>query len=498
MKKRLIAILISVLVFVSLLAVNASADTNIGATTTTALKMRKSAGTSASIIMTMPKGAQVIVLSTSNGWCKIVYDNTIGYASKTYLKSTSSVTGSFGTGTLTGTDVRMRSGPSTKYKILGTYDKGIKMSVIGAKGSWYKVKYNGTTGYVTSEYMSISVPSSTSTSTSTTTYTGKVTGDAVRVRSGAGTNYSVLDSYDKGKKVSVLGSVSGWYEIKFDSKTAYISADYLRIVPKTSYSASKDGIITSAVKHRMGPSTSFAVLSTLAKDTEVVITGEYGNWYELTANGVYGYVSKSYIKIVTAPTIPAPEEELDETGTVTGDAVNMRSGPATSYSIIKQLNKGTSVKVTGKTDNWYAITVGGVSGYMSADYIRLGSNDTTAEQIVATAKQYIGTPYVYGGASPSGFDCSGFVCYVYKQYGYELPHGATSQYNKLTKSVSKSNLQPADLVFFSDGGGGIGHVGIYIGNGQFIHSPSSGGSVMISKLSETYWTNHYYGAKRVL
>jgi cell wall-associated NlpC family hydrolase len=111
--------------------------------------------------------------------------------------------------------------------------------------------------------------------------------------------------------------------------------------------------------------------------------------------------------------------------------------------------------------------------------------------VVGIAMQYLGTPYVYGGASPSGFDCSGFVMYVYAQLGVSLPHNAAAQYGVGTP-VDRSQLQPGDLVFFN----GLGHNGIYVGGGSFIHSPHTGDVVKISSLSGWY-ASTWVGARRL-
>ena len=113
--------------------------------------------------------------------------------------------------------------------------------------------------------------------------------------------------------------------------------------------------------------------------------------------------------------------------------------------------------------------------------------------VVEIAMQYLGVPYVWSGASPSGFDCSGFVMYVYAQMGVSLPHLAAAQYN-YGVPVSRDQLQPGDLVFFD----GLGHDGIYIGGGQFIHAPHSGDVVKISSLSESWYAATFVGARRII
>ena len=207
---------------------------------------------------------------------------------------------------------------------------------------------------------------------------------------------------------------------------------------------------------------------------------------------------------------------MNEKGKITGSYVNFRTGPSTNYKVIATLKKGTAVDIVGKASGWYKISYNGSTGYMSSSYVAVddGTAQEEPEQVLASvaptnskgeeiaeySKQFVGYRYVYGGASPSGgFDCSGLVYYVYGKFGYSLPHGATSQYNKLSTTVQKKDLQPGDLVFFSNNGfASITHVGIYLGNNKFIHAAGTNTGVIISDLSSAYYTSVFYGAKRVV
>lgn len=117
------------------------------------------------------------------------------------------------------------------------------------------------------------------------------------------------------------------------------------------------------------------------------------------------------------------------------------------------------------------------------------------DSVCHDAKAEIGTPYIWGGTSPNGFDCSGFSQYVYKEQGIKIPRTAAEQFASLSPV---QNLQPGDLVFFRLNGRNISHVGIYIGDDEFIHSPATGQSIRIDSLSSAYWKAHYAGARRAL
>lgn len=199
------------------------------------------------------------------------------------------------------------------------------------------------------------------------------------------------------------------------------------------------------------------------------------------------------------------EKEAVKKGIVTVDILNIRSGPTTETEILGKLSFGTSVEILSEADDWYEISFDSSTAYICGEYVRIidgtiteaQSNDGTS--IVEFAKTFIGTPYAYGGNTPAGFDCSGFVQYVMSDFGITLPRSSTEQYS-IGVRVDKSQLMPGDLVYFkySSGSGRLNHVGIYVGSGNFIHSTVPGQTVRIDTLDSGYFATYYYGATRVI
>jgi len=197
-----------------------------------------------------------------------------------------------------------------------------------------------------------------------------------------------------------------------------------------------------------------------------------------------------------------------ETATISANGgLNFRTSASTSAQIICAIPSGTAVSVISKDANWAKINYGGREGYVSVKYLSFGAVASTSAanqkrtNLINFAATMLGTPYRSGGASPSrGFDCSGFTYYVCSQFGISLPRGPASQYNALGTSIAKADLKPGDLVFFKNpyAGRSIGHVGIYVGNGQMIHSNKPGGSVRYVTINSGYYATNYVGARRVI
>lgn len=251
----------------------------------------------------------------------------------------------------------------------------------------------------------------------------------------------------------------------------------------------------TSLRMRSEPNTSSAIVTTLNKSVAVALLDDsVPGWYKINYNGSTGYVSSDYLII--------DQDNIFTTyGRVPEGTVNVRAAATTESESLATIDAGTVVTVNGLVNGWYDVTCQyGTEGYVRSDLLVLTSNATSGKgsSIVETALSHLGTRYVYGGASAGGFDCSGFTMYVFAQVGIKLPHGATSQLSYGTE-VSRSDLQPGDLVFFQDYGYTASHVGIYIGGDQFIHASSSyynGHCVVITSLSETYYNNHYLTARR--
>lgn len=278
------------------------------------------------------------------------------------------------------------------------------------------------------------------------------------------------------------------------------------------------GIVeTGALRVREKPTTDSGVIATAHSGDAVIIIKEVNGWYLCSYNLKIGYVCADYVQF--------KEKENVKIGYASFDCgTNVRSGPSTSTSIVKQAPKGETCFIIGFNCGWYKVSYNGNKGYVRSDLVTMlecpysnsgspgntykepgrnsnsnNNNYTSAgTKIVNYAKQFLGYRYVYGGSSPStGFDCSGFAQYVFKQCGYTIGRTTTQQNQNGTRIGSRSDLKPGDLVLFASGGS-FTHTGIYIGNGQFIHASNASTGVIISSLSESYYSARFVCGRRIV
>ena len=254
--------------------------------------------------------------------------------------------------------------------------------------------------------------------------------------------------------------------------------------------------------------TEASILATAGEGELAIVKEDLGNgWYKVDYKSIEGYMSSQYVDLY-----PSYEADLGY-GKVSaeGSTLNLRAGAGTDFDRVAVLNDGAVVKLLGMDKGWYKVDYNGTAAYASSDYIvpcldqsgtrgdASAADSALGQQIIAYAKQYLGRPYVWGGNGPNSFDCSGFTKYVYANFGYNLNRTASAQL-KNGVSVTRDQLQAGDLVFFYNGkvSTPVSHVGIYIGNGDFIHASSNSYTVEISSLYARNYDAKYVYARRII
>ncbi len=273
------------------------------------------------------------------------------------------------------------------------------------------------------------------------------------------------------------------------------------VLAGSAFAANTGGAVVNAdaLNFRSMPNTGADIIAVVYRDQPVVVEEVRSDyWCKVLCNGVEGYMSGDYLDI---------RESLDAdfgVGVIHGIGVRLRSDASYIAQVLGNYNTGTEMSVLGVKGEWYKVSCKGTTGYVHSDFLTLQEQEfpsasvNKGQAIVDYAKQFLGVPYVWAGTSPKGFDCSGLVHYCYKENGYTINRTAASIYSNGV-AVDRSELQPGDVICFTNSGYGyIGHVGIYIGDGQFIHASSGKGCVTTNSLSENYYNNHYYGARRIV
>lgn len=278
---------------------------------------------------------------------------------------------------------------------------------------------------------------------------------------------------DKGSQIAAIQQAlaNHGYDVSADGAYGAATQEAVRQF-QADYGLESDGIVGTATYEALMGETMPENTSTtdsqpaVTADNEIRVVQQAlaNDGYNVDIDGVFGVGTEQAIRQFQA------DHGLETDGIV---------GQATFAALTGQSLPNGPIRRFGN---------GGYNGVARVD-------SPAASAILSIANRYIGVPYVFGGSTPSGFDCSGFTRYVYSEAGIDLPRDAESQYG-VGYSVSMANLRPGDLVFFSTYDSGISHVGIYVGNHQFINASSDG--VSIADMDSSYWSARYIGAKRVM
>ncbi|MBP3674697.1 MAG: SH3 domain-containing protein [Oscillospiraceae bacterium] len=499
------------------------------------LRLRSEANTSSKALATASRNEVVVVISKQGDWYKVNYNLQEGYMHGDYLDVKTSENVELGYGTINANSVNLRNGAGTSSKVVATGSKGDKAYIIGINSGWYKVIYGQNICYIRSDYLDLtetpyenkgssntplffkggnsigtepsasalggstgssnsgsnttannttsnnsSTGSTTSNTTSTTASSGVkqgiafVTGSGLRMRASASTSSQTLASASKGEVVVILGKQGDWYKVIYNLKEGYMHGDYLNVRTTENVELGYGKVNANSVNLRSGAGTSNKVVATASKGDKAYIIGISDSWYKVIYGQNICYIRSDYLDLTEAPY---------ENKASSKSPLFFRGGNSTGVTPSADALNGTSSST-------------GNSSSSSSGTTSSGTTTATGAKIVETAKKYLGVPYVWGGASPSGFDCSGFVYYVTRSLGFNTSRTLSAMYKQGTP-VEKSDLQPGDIVFFKNTyKSGISHVGIYVGDGKFIHSPHTGSVVSYADLNSDYYTNHYYGACR--
>ena len=309
--------------------------------------------------------------------------------------------------------------------------------------------------------------------------------------------------------------------------TAILAAMFMPLLPTPSVAAEESRVMaTEQVYVRSGPSTDDAIIGELWEGDWVSTTGYSENGFvEIWYGDWIGYAYGDYLDLSGTAAPVADETTADTSSEIswgadgwlyTLDVVNLRSGPSVNDGILSEIPAGVSVYHTGATSGVFAQVDSDYGfGWIHTDYLGLDAPVVAPEpepepepepvpagpgqQMVDFAMQFHGYPYVWAGNTPGGFDCSGFTQYVVQNVlGYDITHSTDIQSGYGTP-VAWGDWQPGDLIFFvgTGGGGYVSHVGIYIGDGNMIHAENPGTGVVISSLYSSYYSNHYYSARRL-
>ncbi len=371
-------------------------------------------------------------------------------------------------------NLRIREKPSTNSNILGYLYGGNTVNIISKTNGWYEIEAKGIKGYVSADYISVNGDSSNNidNSTGNNNMSGKygqvinVT-TSLRIRQSASTSSAVIGSLRGGDKFEILSKSNGWYKIKSNGTVGYVHGDYVKVLDGNSNSGSSNGNtssskpetngkietgkvvnVSTSLRMRSDASTSASIIGSLYQGNTFEIHGQKNGWYYIKHNNKFGYVHGDYVQKVSG--------NSNSTGSNAGNSGSTETNQSKYETVLNAMKKN-----------------------IGTPYVFGGSGEIISDSLISSlSKKYPGqrydVPSEYRNGNYRAFDCSGLMQWGFKQGGISLGRTTYDQV-KQGQAISRSNIKPGDLVFYSD----LSHVGMYVGNNQMIESPRTGSKVRI-------------------
>ena len=486
----------------------------------TNLRIRKSPNTSSDVIGYLTNGEIFNIDGKEGSWYKINANGKVGYIHGDYVKEVSgnsnsssnnsgsnsnldtSLAGKKGTVVNVSTSLRVRQSPSTSSSVVGSLRGGQTFEIKGKSGSWYYINANGLTGYIHGDYVQVGENSSNNggqssgnngqssennsgMDTSLAGKTGKVVNvsTSLRIRQSPSTSSSVVGSLSAGQTFKINGKNGAWYNIDAQGTKGHVHGDYVQVLSGNegsnsgsnnnqsgsqnnnldeSYNgkAGKVVNVTTNLRLRSQPSTSSSVLAYLLPNERFTLQGKTSSgWFKVNYNGKVGYLHEEYVKIVSSDEGANGNTGGNQNGSTNGGQVNQ-----SKYEQVLSIMKSQ----------------------IGSPYIYGGAGETLTSSLLSSlrktfpdhaARGFYDIPSNYLNGNYRAFDCSGLMQWSFRQAGISLGRTTWDQINN-GYEVSPSNAKPGDLLFFSN----LGHVGMYIGNGQWIEAPNKGKFVSITSV----------------
>lgn len=479
---------------------NTSTGSSTGYINAMYVRFRSGPGSAYSVLGEYNRGKEVSTIGSGDGWTACLIDGQFGYVYSQYISS------SYVSSNADSTAYQPNTTPAVQPSFgIPQPDETVTMPDFTPTPTPTQAITLPSPSVTPMPVQTVS-PTPTPVSTHTPTQnvsvsdgkSGYISGTYVRFRSGPGTNYSILGTYHTGKTVAVTADAgNGWYQCIIDGNVGYVYSGYVMLVNQADFGGISIG--------------GNAADSTFANPT------------------IDSTAQQTPTPTATPTPTQTPTQTIDQycDAYITGNNVRFRSAPSMTAAVIGEFSYGNRVSLVATANGWAQIvSENGEIGYVYASYVKEGSyinagnstgsseadnstsgtvstpqtgatSSATGQTIANYACQFVGYRYCWGGTSPdTGFDCSGLVYYVYKQFGYTLNRVAADQATN-GRHVEASELQAGDLICFYSGSSYIGHVGIYIGNGQFVHASNSTTGVIISDLSG-YYVSRGFEARRII